>query len=70
MNPYPDADPGSGAKSIHKNINVLKQGCGSGSEFDPDSIRSVDPDPGGQQLPQKIEKNKEISCSEVLDVLF
>jgi hypothetical protein len=33
------------------------QGCGSGSELDPDSIRSVDPDPdpdpGGQNDPQK-----------------
>jgi hypothetical protein len=25
------------------------QGCGSGSVLDPDSIGSVDPDPGGQK---------------------
>jgi hypothetical protein len=33
---------------------------GSGSVLDPDSIRSVDPDPdpGGQKLPTKIEKMK------------
>jgi hypothetical protein len=40
--------------------------------FNPDSIRSMDPcpirnldpepDPGGQKLPTKIEKNSEISC--------
>jgi hypothetical protein len=29
-----------------------------------------DPDPGGQKLPTKIEKGEEISCFEVLDVLF
>jgi hypothetical protein len=28
------------------------------------------PDPGGQKLPPKIEKSKEISCFEVLNVLF
>jgi hypothetical protein len=41
---------------------------------DSDSIRSVDPypdpDPGGQKRPIKVEKNLEISCFEVLDVLF
>jgi hypothetical protein len=48
------------------------------SVSDPDwiriQIRSVDlyldPDPGGQTLPTKIGKNKEISCFELLDVLF
>jgi hypothetical protein len=30
-----------------------KCGCGSGSELDPDSIGSLDPDPGGQKLPRK-----------------
>jgi hypothetical protein len=56
-------------------------GCGSisvsGSGLDPDSIRSVDPDPdsesgspGGQKLPTKVEKNLQISCFEVLDGLF
>jgi hypothetical protein len=29
-----------------------------------------DPDTGGQKLPPKIEKSKEFSCFEVLDVLF
>jgi hypothetical protein len=29
-----------------------------------------DLDPGGQKLPINIEKNKEFSCFEVLDVLF
>jgi hypothetical protein len=30
----------------------------------------LDPDPGGQNYPQKIEKREEISTFEVLDVLF
>jgi hypothetical protein len=30
----------------------------------------VDPDQGEQKLPTKIEKSSEISCFEVLDVLF
>jgi hypothetical protein len=30
----------------------------------------LDPAPGGQKLPTKIEKNLEISYFEVLDVLF
>jgi hypothetical protein len=29
-----------------------------------------DPDPGGQKLPTKIEKRKEISCFEMYDVIF
>jgi hypothetical protein len=33
-------------------------------------IQTLDPDPGGQKLPTKIEKRKEFSCFEVLDVLF
>jgi hypothetical protein len=45
-----------------------------GSVSDPDLIRSVDPDPGGQKVPstvpKKIEKSSEISCFEVLHVLF
>ncbi len=51
----------------HKNVNI-KQCFGSGSGLDPDSIRSVDPDPdtysesgsgeGGQKLPRKVEKIK------------
>ncbi len=32
--------------------------------------RVVDPDTGGQKLPTNIERNKEYSCFEVLDVLF
>jgi hypothetical protein len=30
----------------------------------------LDPDPGGQKLPTNIEKSKEFSCFEGLDVLF
>jgi hypothetical protein len=30
----------------------------------------MDPDEGGQKLPTKEEKSSEISCFEVLDVLF
>jgi hypothetical protein len=50
----------------------LIQGCGSGSQLDPDSIGSVDPDPdpGGQKWPTKVGKNLKISCFELLDVLF
>jgi hypothetical protein len=33
-------------------------------------IGRLDPDPGGQKLPTKIEKSEEISCFEILDVLF
>jgi hypothetical protein len=42
------------------------------SGLDPDLIRSVDPDPdsGGQNDPQRYTKYLEISCFEVLDVLF
>ncbi len=45
-----------------------KQGCGSG--LDQDSIGSVDPDPGGQKLPTKVEIFCKSSCFEVLDGLF
>jgi hypothetical protein len=42
--------------------------------MDPDSIRSVDPDPysefGSGSRRAKITHKKEISCVEVLDVLF
>jgi hypothetical protein len=43
----------------------------STSVSDPDSIRSLDPDPdpGGQKLLRNIEKLRN-SCIEVLDVLF
>jgi hypothetical protein len=33
-------------------------------------IRNPDPDPGGQKLPTKVEKNSKSSCFEVLDGLF
>ncbi len=33
-------------------------------------IRNLDPDPGGQKGPTKVEKNQGISCFEALDVLF
>ncbi len=43
------------------------QGFGSGSAW----IRvNLNPDPGGQYLPAKIEKSREILCFEALDVLF
>jgi hypothetical protein len=42
-------------------VIVFFQGCGSGSVMDPDSIGSVDPDPGGQKLPTKVEKIKKIN---------
>jgi hypothetical protein len=38
--------------------------------MDPHQFELLDPDPGGQKLPTKIEKSKEFSCSKVLDVLF
>jgi hypothetical protein len=43
-----------------------------GSGLDPDSIRSMDPDPDrkGQKLPIKKGEVKGNSCFEVLDVLF
>ncbi len=52
-------------------MNAFSQCFGSG--LDPDSIRSVDPDPdtgiGGQKDPQEQQKLG-ISCFEALDVLF
>ncbi len=36
--------------------HVLDQCCGSRTGLHPDSIRSMDPDPGGQKWPTKIEK--------------
>jgi hypothetical protein len=43
-----------------------------GFSSDESSIRSVDsnPDPEGKKLRQKIGKKLEISCFEMLDVLF
>jgi hypothetical protein len=49
---------------------------GSGSVLDPDAISSVDLDPYSEsgarraKMTHKSRKNKEISCFEVLDVLF
>jgi len=50
---------------------TFRQGCGSGSEVDPDSIgygkwiririRNPDPDPGGQKWPTKVEKIKKLN---------
>jgi hypothetical protein len=37
---------------------------------DPDSIGSVDPDPGGQKRPTKVDIFFLSSCFEVLDGLF
>jgi hypothetical protein len=46
---------------------VGRQGCGSESQLDPDTIGSLDPDPdpGGQKLPTKVEKVLKISCFEL-----
>jgi hypothetical protein len=35
-----------------------------------DKYMIIIPDPGGQKLPTIIEKSEEISCFEILDVLF
>ena len=61
-----------------KKVASKMQGCVSGSELDPDSIGSVDPDPApdsesGSRRPKmthKSRKNIRISCFEVMDVLF
>ncbi len=53
--------------SLYRVFLLTSEQCfGSGSGLDPDSIRSVNtfPDPGGQKLPTKEEKNF------MLDVLF
>ncbi len=42
----------------------------AGRVADPDSIGSVDPDPGGQKWPTKVEIFFKSSCFEVLDGLF
>ncbi len=44
---------------------TLGCGSGSGSQLDPDLIRSADP--GGQKWPTKVEKIEENSCFEVPD---
>ncbi len=46
--------------------------AGSVLDTDPDSIGSLNPDPypGRKKCPYKNEKSLEISCCEVLDVLF
>ncbi len=45
---------------LHKRLKIRL--LERGSDSDPDLIRSVDPDPGGQKRPTKIEKSLEISC--------
>ncbi len=64
-------------KGAEQFLNYQKQGFGSRSGLDPDSIRSVDPDPysesgSGSRRAKMTHKSrkKEISCFEVLDVLF
>jgi hypothetical protein len=63
-------------RALKRSVNWFRnQFCPSPSMIlglDLDSIRSVDPDPDsvGQKWPTKVEKNYEISCFEVLDVLF
>jgi hypothetical protein len=60
-----------------KVLGSRSQGFGSGSGLDPDSIRSVDPDPYWEsgsgyrraKMTHKRRKNLEISCLEVLYVL-
>ncbi len=43
------AEQAEGAHSHAHRRGTYLQGCGSGSGLDPDSIGSVDPDPGGQK---------------------
>jgi len=38
--------------------------------MDPQYLEVLNPDPGGQKIHTNIEKSKEFSCFEVLDVLF
>ncbi len=61
-------------------LEYLEQGCGSGSAWIRINLSCwiririripyADPDPGGQKWPTKTEKSDEISCFELLDVLF
>jgi hypothetical protein len=46
-------------ENIKSNFFAVRVKQGSGSVLDPNSIRSVDldPDPRGQKLPTKVEKN-------------
>jgi hypothetical protein len=71
--PYPPSSPFSSRQAdspafFHPFTFYVKEhicrihGCGAGS--------NRDPDPGGQKRPTKVEKNYEILCFEVLDVLF
>ena len=46
-----------------------RQGCESGSELDPDSIGSVDPDPGLAKKTHKSRKFLKSSCFKMLDGL-
>jgi hypothetical protein len=58
-------------------IKYWKQGFGSGSGLDPDSIGPVDPDPdpdsesgSGSRRAKMTHKSRKNSCFEVLDGLF
>jgi hypothetical protein len=53
-------------KSAHGNFQYF----GSGSELDPDSHESVDPDPDPGWLKRPTRKEKSKDLFEVLDVLF
>jgi hypothetical protein len=61
-----------------KKVASKMQGCVSGSELDPDSIGSVDPDPYSEsgsgsrraKMTHKSRKNLEISCICNLDVFY
>jgi hypothetical protein len=43
-------------KLERKMCSICMQCCGSGSGLNQDSMGSLNPDPGGQKLPTKIEK--------------
>ncbi len=53
---------------------ILKNGCGSGSGLDPDSVGSVDPDPDSESGSRRVKMTHKSrilsSCFEVLDGLF
>jgi hypothetical protein len=51
-----DRQPGQRREPGH--LVGFRQGCGSGSELDPDLIRSLDPDPGGQKMTYKSREKK------------
>jgi hypothetical protein len=64
-------------RSYKKHVKKYEfsQGCGSGLDpaADPDPYllnADQNPDPGGQKRGTKVETNSELSCFELLDVLF